>query len=330
MTDTLVRSSARRNRSILQALLVTFLWASSWVLIKIGLRASLPPLTFAGLRYSLAFLVLLPFVLSNPIHRRSIATLSPRAWAALALLGVTLYTLTQGAQFVGLNLLPAATLTLLLSFTSVAVALLSGRLNREPTSAAQWGGTLVSVAGALVYFYPLAISTGQVLGLAVGLFGMLSNAVASLLGRRINRASRLSPLVITTVSMGLGGGLLLGIGALTQGFGELGPRQWVIIAWLAIINTAFAFTLWNYTLRTLTAVESSVINNTMLPQIAILAWVFLGEPLDARQIAGLALVAVGTLIVQLWRPGVRPDDGQLPDTAKGGEPAAHPPSLKEK
>ena len=54
-------------------------------------------------------------------------------------------------------------------------------------------------------------------------------------------------------------------------------------------------------MRTLTAVESSVINNTMLPQIAILAWVFLGESLDARQILGLLLVAVGTLIVQVWR-----------------------------
>ena len=46
--------------AILQALLVTFLWSTSWVLIKIGL-AEIPPLTLAGLRYSLAFLFLLPF-----------------------------------------------------------------------------------------------------------------------------------------------------------------------------------------------------------------------------------------------------------------------------
>ena len=89
----------------------------------------------------------------------------------------------------------------------------------------------------------------------------------------------------------------------------------MILLWFV----AFAFTLWNHSLRTPTAVESSVINNTTLPQIAILAWVFLGEPLNARQIAGLALVTVGTLIVQLWR-----------QTAKGGGRAAHPPSLKEK
>lgn len=289
------------GKAIAQALLVTVLWASSWVLIKFGLQASLPPLTFAGLRYSLAFLVLLPFVLFNPAHRQALAALSGVTWRRLALLGVLLYTLTQGAQFVGLSLLPAATLTLLLNLTPIIVALLGIALGGEQTTAAQWGGTLLSVLGAIIYFLPLSLPEGQALGLAVGLLGVLANAAAALLGRGINRGGRLSPLVITTVSMGIGGLLLLAIGAATQGFGELGPRQWAIIAWLAVVNTAFAFTLWNHTLRTLTAVESSVIGNLMLPQIAVLAWVFLGEALTPRQIVGLALVGVGTLVVQLRR-----------------------------
>lgn len=295
------RQTPGHRAAILWALLVTLLWSSSWVLIKFGLQASLPPLTFAGLRYGLAFLVLLPFVLFNPAHRQVLTALPGSAWARLALLGVLLYTLTQGAQFVGLSLLPAATLTLLLNFSPVAVALLSVLLGDETPSAAQWGGVLLSVLGAAVYFSPPALPASQALGVAVGLLGMLANATAALLGRRVNRGSRLSPLLVTTVSMGIGGLLLLVGGATTQGFGELGPRQWAIIGWLAVVNTAVAFTLWNYTLRTLTAVESSIINNTMLPQIAVLAWVFLGEALTPRQIAGLGLVGVGTLVVQVWR-----------------------------
>lgn len=101
--------------------------------------------------------------------------------------------------------------------------------------------------------------------------------------------------------MGIGSLILLVVGATIQGFGQLGLRQWLIIGWLAIVNTAFAFTLWNNTLRTLTAVESSIINNMMLPQIAILAWLFLDEPLSSRQVIGLILVGAGMLIVQLWR-----------------------------
>jgi drug/metabolite transporter (DMT)-like permease len=101
--------------------------------------------------------------------------------------------------------------------------------------------------------------------------------------------------------MGIGGVLLLITGASIQGFGKLDLLQWMIIAWLAIVNTAVAFTLWNKSLQSLTAIESSIINNTMLPQIAILAWIFLDEPLNLRQILGLGLVTIGIIIVQVWR-----------------------------
>ncbi len=51
------------GRAVLEALLVTFLWSTSWILMRIGLR-EIPALTFAGLRYTIAALVLLPGVWS--------------------------------------------------------------------------------------------------------------------------------------------------------------------------------------------------------------------------------------------------------------------------
>ena len=56
--------STPRVRAIIQALFVTFLWSTSWVLIKIGLE-DIPALTFAGLRYFLAFLILIPVFLTS-------------------------------------------------------------------------------------------------------------------------------------------------------------------------------------------------------------------------------------------------------------------------
>jgi drug/metabolite transporter (DMT)-like permease len=282
-------------------LFVTFLWSTSWVLIKLGLKASLPALTFAGLRYSLAFACLLPLAIANPAHRRVLQSLARPAWAQLALLGVVFYALTQGAQFVGLAFLPAATLTLLLNFSPILVAVFSRAAGQEAPSVVQWGGIILSALGALVYFLPFDIPSGQALGFIVAAVGLLANAGSSLLGRSVNLRTGLPPLVVTTVSMGIGGLLLLAAGLAVQGSGRLDWTQWLIIAWLAVVNTALAFTLWNNTLRTLTATESSILNNTMLPQIAILAWVFLGESLGLRQILGLVLVAVGTLIVQLRR-----------------------------
>jgi drug/metabolite transporter (DMT)-like permease len=68
---------------------------------------------------------------------------------------------------------------------------------------------------------------------------------------------------------------------------------------LAVVNTAFAFTLWNNTLRTLTAVESSILNSLMMPQIALMAVFFLGEKLAVKEIAGLVLVGIAVIVVQL-------------------------------
>lgn len=288
-------------RAVLQASLVTFLWSTSWVLIKIGLKSDLPAVTFAGLRYTLAFLCLIPFVIFNPATFNILRNLSIRNWVELTLLGVVFYTITQGAQFIGLSLLPAATLTLILNFTTVLIAFYGSINKHEPTSVGQWVGIILTVAGAIIYFLPLSTPTGQFLGIIAALAGLLANAGSAIYGRYINSRSSLPPIIVTVVSMGIGGLLLLMTGYATQGFGTLNTQQWWIVGWLALVNTAFAFTLWNRTLQTLTAVESSIINGTMLPQIAILAWLFLDEPLNLRQILGLIFVGIGTLIVQLWR-----------------------------
>ncbi len=99
--------------------------------------------------------------------------------------------------------------------------------------------------------------------------------------------------------MGIGGPLLLVGGLLQQPWPALSWSHWLIVAWLAVVNTAFAFTLWNHTLRTLSAAESSVINNTMLVQNPLLAVIFLGESLSAQEVAGLAVAVGGMLAVQL-------------------------------
>jgi drug/metabolite transporter (DMT)-like permease len=86
-----------------------------------------------------------------------------------------------------------------------------------------------------------------------------------------------------------------------EGIPKIDLMGWAIILWLAIVNTAFAFTLWNHTLRTLTAMESSIINGTMLIWIPIFAVIFLGEGISLKELIGLVAVGMGTLLVQLRR-----------------------------
>ncbi len=291
------RNLSPHLRAVLLALLVTFLWSSSWVLIKIGLR-DIPALPFAGLRYTLAFLCLLPFALRRE-HRASLGQLSPGLWFRLILLGLLFYALTQGAQFLSLFYLPAVTVNLLLSFTSVIVALLGTFLLGEVPTLAQWGGVGLYALGVLAFFYPHALPRDSIIGLAVAVVGILANALSSVLGRYLNRSRQLTPMSVTVVSMGIGGVVLLVGGVVSQGLPRLTPLHWAIIGWLAVVNSALAFTLWNRSLRVLSAMESSVINNSMTIQIPILAVIFLHERLDWREVGGMALAAVGVLIVQL-------------------------------
>jgi drug/metabolite transporter (DMT)-like permease len=292
-------SESRRSHfaSVLQALLVTFLWSTSWVLIKFGLD-DIPALTFAGLRYTIAFLVLAVTVLSSKELRLSILSLSRAGWWQLVALGLIFYTLTQGAMFVALEHLPAISLTLILSFTPAAVALMAIPWLGERPRRIQWVGMFLFLFGVVIYFAPFEVSMAMA-GLIAGLTCLLANAVSTLMGRAINRRQDLHPLVVTVISMGVGSVGLLTIGLSTQGLPSLDRGNWSIIIWLAVVNTAFAFTLWNHTQRRLTAVESSIINNTMTVQIAVLAWLFLGETLDAKGLWGLSLAVVGALLVQL-------------------------------
>ena len=291
--------ASSRGRAVAQALFVTFLWSSSYVLIDVGL-ADIPALTFAGLRYALAAVVLLP-VFAYRTRLRTLARLSTRDGGLLVLLGVCMYAVTQGAQFLALTSLPAATVSLALNVTPVVVAVVSVPLLGERPSARQVLGIGLLLVGVGVYLHPLRFPRSELVGLGVMGVGVVGNAAAAILGRRFNRGDGLSPLAVTTLSMAVGSALLLSSGVVAQGMPRLSPANWLVVGWLAVVNTAFAFTLWNHTLRTLSAVESSVVNNTMLVQVAVLGWLFLGESLSALDAVGLLVAGSGALLTQLAR-----------------------------
>jgi len=292
-----INKNITRTASVLIALLVTFLWSTSFIIIKWGL-SELPPLTYAGLRYFIAFLCLIPFVFTKNI-RSEIKNISRKDFFRLTALGLLFYTFTQGTQFLGLSLLPAVTVSLLLNFTPLVVAVMGIFLLSENPTTLQWTGAVLFVAGILTYFYPVQLSENQTLGITVMLIGVAANSGSAVLGRSINREGKFSAVTITVISMGIGSVIILISGIFFQGMPAISLKTTLYLFWLAIVNTALAFTLWNLTLQKLSAMESSIINGTMLIQIAVLAWIFLGESISAKEGIGMLIAAVGALLVQL-------------------------------
>jgi drug/metabolite transporter (DMT)-like permease len=141
----------------------------------------------------------------------------------------------------------------------------------------------------------------SLLGILVVVFSLIANAFSAIIGREINRSKQVSALVVTAISMMIGAILLLVAGFLSTPVFVLSMNGIIIIVWLAVVNTALAFTLWNWTMQRLTALESTIINSTMLVQIAILSLVFLGEFLAVLDWIGIVLVMVAAMLIPVLR-----------------------------
>jgi drug/metabolite transporter (DMT)-like permease len=198
-------------------------------------------------------------------------------------------------------MLSSVTVSLLLNFTPLIVAVMGMFLINEKLSVLQWIGSIIFIVGILTYFLPISLAGNEEIGLVIMFIGVLANAGAAVIGREINRNGSISPLVVTFVSMGAGAIILLISGFVVEGFPTINIKIGIYLLWLAVINTAFAFTLWNLTLRSLTAVESSIINGTMLIQIALLAYYFLDEEISLQKGIAMLVAAAGAALVQMKR-----------------------------
>jgi drug/metabolite transporter (DMT)-like permease len=169
-----VIKTASHLSSVLFALLVTFLWSTSFIIIKLGLE-EIPPLIFAGMRYTLAFFLLLPFAFKKE-NRLIIKNLGRKDWRQLFILGILFYTLAQGIQFIGLSLIPSVTVSLILNLTPLIVAVIAIFALKEIPSTIQRLGIFLFTLGVIIYFYPLNYSSDYLIGIVIMLFGVLSNA----------------------------------------------------------------------------------------------------------------------------------------------------------
>ena len=277
---------------------MTFLWSSSYVLVKIGLdQIQIPPLTLVALRYAVASAVLIPLA----IRRRSFTMLGDsKTLRRIGFLGLTGYAVAQGLQCMGLFYLPAVSVTFILNFTPVFVLVMGVFALGERPNTVQLGGMGLVLVGAYLFFND-PLSGSSPVGILITLFSGLGWAAYMVYSRYTFVREEFDLLGLTAFSMGAGTLILVAAALVFEGVSSVPPSGWGIIAWLGVVNTALAFFLWNHALQRLEAFETSILQNTMLIQIAVLSWVFLGERLTGMKLVAMAMVFLGVLTVQLRR-----------------------------
>jgi drug/metabolite transporter (DMT)-like permease len=291
-----------------EPLLVTFLWSTSYVLIKVGL-SEVSPFLFAAVRYALAFAVLGLVDIGLARKSEQKTAHGHTMMVLLAIAGICGYTLAQGFQFLGLFYLPAVTTSFLFNFTPIFVLILGLLVLHEKASWLQLVGLAVALAGAFAFFSERLSWKGEQLGVLIVIIGGIAWAIYMVIMRKIQRVSNFGSLRLTLVTMGIGTVGLLAIAIVSEGFKPISLNALVIILWLSVVNTAMAFLMWNHALKFTRPYELSVIQNSMLVQIAILAWLFLGESLTLVMVAGVVFVITGILLVQI--PAIKRTDVQL-------------------
>ena len=293
----LMKSSSSNKRArylaIVEALFTTLIWSSTFIIVKLGLE-TMGPLTIAGFRYMIGGLVLLPVVL---LRKRTNTPISKSIWIRLILIGVSSYSIANGALFWGLKFVPATTGSFMLSLVPILVLAGGALFLQEKPTRWQVLGVSISFLGSGLFF-----STGLLPGeprgmfiISLGLFGFMA---FSLLGRSIARDRQLDPLRLTTLPLLIGGVLSFFLAIIVEGIPHLSGASIRIVFWLAVINTALGYLLYNHALQELTALEVNMILNLSPFFTALLGWIFLGERIALIQLAGMLIMITGVILVQ--------------------------------
>ncbi len=288
----------RRWLATAEVVIVAAIWSSSFVGVKVLLEYT-GPVTIAGLRYTLAFVMLLPLFIRRNTR---IALPSRSQWKRLGLMGLCQYTLGNGALFWALKEVTATAGSLVLCLVPIAVLGLETAWLKEPPRRLQLLGILAAVGGGVLFFAsdlepPPAASLGALI------IALLSFAVLPVLARQAARDRQLPTLPLTALPLGLGGIPLVALALIWEGVPSLPPVAWSIVLGLALVNTALAYMLYTHALVRLKATEANVVLNLVPVGTALLGWLVLGERLHMLQLPAVAVVVLGVTLVQRrsWR-----------------------------
>jgi len=277
--------------ALAEMVFVAAIWSSSFVGVKVALRY-IGPLTVAGLRYFLAFLLLAPWLRSRHVE------LSPRVWRQLTVIGLAQYTIGNGALFYSLQSLPATAGSLSLSLVPIVVLLFEAVWLGERPGVLPTLGVALGVGGSTLFFYPSA-GLGDPTALGVLGIAILAFSVWPIMGREMARRQEVGTVPLTAIPLGLGGGVLLILALAMEGLPRMPLLGWGVILGLAAINTALAYLLYAHALQHLTATQANVILNLSPLGTALISWPALGERMSLVQYLAIAIIIVGVAMAQM-------------------------------
>ena len=284
--------SSLTPRHLLLALLVMAVWGSNFVVIRIGLD-HLPPLLFAALRFSVAFLPAALFL--RP----------PSApWRNLAAYGVLIGAVQFGMLFLAMSGHITPGLASLVVQTQVFFTIaLSMRLSGERVRPFQLAALALATAGIALIIWRTDGSATP-LGITLVLIAAMGWAGGNMVARQTPGVNMLAYVVWASLfavpplfALSL---VFEGWPAIRDGVTRADASTWAAVVWQAVGNTLFGYTAWGWLLARYQAATVAPMS-LLVPVFGMAASaVFLHEALPGWKLAAAALVMAGLALNTLW------------------------------
>lgn len=313
-------SHPRTWKALLAFAIIYFVWGSTYLAIRVGVR-EIPPFLMAGMRFLVAGIVLYAWM-------RAQGTPSPtaREWSGATVLAVLIFVLDYGLLFWAERRVPSGIAAVMLATIPVFMTLSEIWIIKTQRLTVRLGAALITgIAGVAVLvnrsgsFGDTAIDTPGACALVVA---AISWSLASALTRKVPLPSA------KTMSSGvqmLAGGVLLTLAATLLGefhgfrMQAVSAKAWLALAYLIVAGSIVAFTayVWLIHHESPTKVGTYAYVN---PVVAILVGYFFGgEAIGLRTIVGSVLVLLSVIGIT-----TSPSKASRPSTlaAKAGQPEA--------
>src|SRR5712692_10102504 len=285
-------------------LILCFIWGSTWLFIKLGL-ADLPPITFAGIRFVIAFLILA----SLAFARRARWPRTRAEWTLIAVSGALQFGLNYGLVFWGEQHISSGLAAVLQStFPAFGFVIAHIYLPRERITTARVFGVLLGVLGVAVIFsdqFSIAGKMALLGSMALVLsafFGSYSNVLVKAYGGKIDSQ------ILAAGQMVFGFVPLLAIGIPIEG----NPLRYhwtamavVSLLYLVVVGSVIAFALFYWLMRHMDVTHTMLIA-LVTPAVAVmLGMIVLTEKLNWRLLAGGSCIIAGLASIVLRKRNKR-------------------------
>jgi drug/metabolite transporter (DMT)-like permease len=254
------------------------------------------PASLAFLRYAIGVACLVPAIALAPRVRFARADIVPIALLGIAQFGVLIALLNYGLKTV-----PAGRGALILASFPLLTLIFATLAGHERITWPKLAGILLTLAGVAFALGDRIGGAGTLVGEVAILLSAVTGALCSVLYRPYLR--RYPTLPVSTFAMAAAAGALFAPAALDDLF--VTPAHLSAAAWAAIVfiglSSAGGYVLWLWALKMIAATRVTVFLALSPITATTLGVLFLGEPLTAGMIAGVACVAAGLWVANRER-----------------------------